>query len=98
MRTLHRAAMAPVGQRHISTFETPWGAIVNLVTRIYYPDQTNAVPGGSGSRDDTFTLYSGCKIYGGFDGTEMARSERNYYANRTILSGDLSGNDTSFLL
>ena len=60
---------------------------------IYYPDQTNVNPAGSGLRSDTFTLYTGCKIYGGFDGTEMSRSQRNYHANRTILCGDLSENE-----
>ncbi len=63
---------------------------------IYYPDQTNAVPAGSGLRSDTFTLYTGCKIYGGFDGTEISRSQRNCHANRTILCGDLSENDIPY--
>lgn len=61
----------------------------------YYPDQTKTVPGGTGLRTDTFTLYYGCKIYGGFDGTETSLSQRNCHANRTILCGDLSENDAA---
>lgn len=33
------------------------------------------------------------QLYGGFNGTETLLSERNVFTNKTILSGDLSGND-----
>ena len=61
---------------------------------IYYPDQSEANPTGTGLRTDTFVLYSGCKIYGGFSGGETSLDQRNYLSNRTILSGDLDNNDT----
>jgi predicted outer membrane repeat protein len=64
----------------------------------YLPDHSNANPGGTGSRSDTFTLHSGCRIYGGFNGTETSLNQRDFRDNRTILSGDLNENDaTAFL-
>ncbi len=57
----------------------------------YTPDQG----GGQtpGSRIATFTLKNGVGIYGGFSGTETALAERDFHANLTIFSGDLSGDD-----
>jgi len=46
------------------------------------------------SQSDTFTLTSGIALYGGFVATETLRSQRNYTDNLTILSGDISGDDT----
>ena len=43
----------------------------------------------------TFQLLSGLAIYGGFDGSETEREERNPERNTTILSGDLEERDNS---
>jgi hypothetical protein len=45
------------------------------------------------NRAATFQLRSNIPVYGGFNGTESTREERNPTLNRTILSGDISGND-----
>ncbi len=45
------------------------------------------------NRTDTFQLKNGVGVYGGFDGTETARSQRNPQANVTILTGDVNGDD-----
>lgn len=47
------------------------------------------------SRTDRFLLNNDLEIYGGFNGTETTRSQRNPNINHTILSGDINGDDTS---
>lgn len=51
-------------------------------------------PSGSGNRDASFSITKVLTILGGFAGNEVAASARNWNTNLTILSGDLSGNDT----
>lgn len=52
-------------------------------------------PGAPGDIEASFVLPAGVQLFGGFDGTEAAPSERDWQANASILSGDL-GEDDSF--
>ncbi|UCC31161.1 MAG: right-handed parallel beta-helix repeat-containing protein [Phycisphaerales bacterium] len=52
---------------------------------------TPAEPGGD--RGISFDLVNGVAIYGGFAGTETSVDRRNIIANKTILSGDIDGDD-----
>jgi hypothetical protein len=45
-------------------------------------------------RAATFQLKEGVDVYGGFAGTETARSQRDPAINLTVLSGDIDNNDT----
>lgn len=53
----------------------------------YHPD----VPGGD--REKSFRLFRPVSIYGGFAGNEANRIQRNPVLHKTILSGDLNGDD-----
>lgn len=57
--------------------------------------QGTYLPSSTGVRTASFTLKTGVGIYGGFDGTEVSRDQRDIAAHETVLSGDLLGNDTS---
>jgi hypothetical protein len=54
---------------------------------------TYAPAGPGGDRTLSFTIPSGVRVFGGFAGDEIDRSERDWVANVTILSGDLNGDD-----
>ena len=59
----------------------------------YYPDEGGTAT--NNDRESTFEMLDGVNVYGGFDGTETARSERDFHNNITVLSGDIDGNDTT---
>jgi uncharacterized repeat protein (TIGR01451 family) len=46
-------------------------------------------------RTATFSIPPGLKVYGGFAGTETSAAQADPAANRTVLSGDIDGNDTT---
>ena len=46
------------------------------------------------STSDSFALVPGVAVYGGFAGTETARSQRDWANNVTVFSGDIDNNDT----
>jgi predicted outer membrane repeat protein len=60
---------------------------------IYRPDQDQQQP--RSERTATFTLRSGVAIFGGFPTGGGRWEDGNPSANKTILSGDLNGNDAA---
>jgi hypothetical protein len=57
------------------------------------PDEDNGNPGGTGSRTATFQLINGVALYGGFPSGGGLWTSRNPDIYKTILSGDLNGDD-----
>lgn len=63
---------------------------------LYYPDQDSDGDHVGGVVSETFRInYNNVQIYGGFSGTENARTERDWESNLTVLSGDIDHNDTT---
>ena len=62
-----------------------------VATGVYYPDE------GQGTAPDnpeaSFVLQERVSIYGGFEGGEQTRSQRQPEANPVVLSGDLTQDD-----
>ncbi|MCC6456050.1 MAG: InlB B-repeat-containing protein [Caldilineaceae bacterium] len=44
--------------------------------------------------DDTFSIRAGLAVYGGFAGTESSLNQRDWESHVTVLSGDITKNDT----
>ncbi len=51
--------------------------------------------GGTDAREVSFQIPDGVQLYGGFVGGEMTLSERDWITNKTILSGDIGGDDVN---
>lgn len=59
---------------------------------MYYPDEGGNH--GNNSRTEFFrVVYDNVQLYGGFAATETLRTQRDWTAHPTILSGDIDGND-----
>jgi len=76
-----------------TALDTEASAAYLIAAGTYTPSTLNA-----DSRKATFDLPSQTKLYGGFDGTETAISQRDPKTNITILSGDLNADDNTILL
>lgn len=50
-------------------------------------------PAAAGSPEIAFNVRPGQRLYGGFAGHETSLQQRDPAANRTVLSGDIDGND-----
>ena len=50
------------------------------------------------NRNKGYCINKNIEIYGGFDGTETQRSQRDYRSNITILSGDIGKEITLALM
>ena len=46
-------------------------------------------PTTGNDREASFEIKEGIKLYGGFDGFESSKDERDWFKNKTILSGDI---------
>ncbi|TVR86203.1 MAG: HYR domain-containing protein, partial [Saprospirales bacterium] len=64
------------------------------VTQIWIAEGTYYPTTDTMDRDSSFVIPSGISVYGGFQGDEESVEERNWYLNRTILSGDINESGT----
>ncbi len=70
------------------------GDQVWVAAGIYVPtSQPNYDIGSSNERFNHFTLKNGVSLVGGFAGDETSIDQRDLDANKTVLSGDLGGDD-----
>ncbi|MEM6319281.1 MAG: choice-of-anchor Q domain-containing protein [Bacteroidota bacterium] len=61
---------------------------------VYYPDEDEGGNVTNNSESATFTLKNNLSVLGGFAGGENLNTQRNPFANSSILSGDIDQNDT----
>jgi len=67
---------------------------IRVAQGTYKPDRDQWMPDGSGDREVFFRLDTGMSLLGGYAGvTADDPNERDVEAYRTVLSGDLAGND-----
>ncbi|NEX17949.1 MAG: hypothetical protein C1943_15355 [Halochromatium sp.] len=100
----HEAPAAPIFVKATATGAATGLSWTNALTDLQ--DGLNyAVPGAEvwvargvyrpgPARSDSFMPTPGTALYGGFDGSESERNQRDWNANPTVLSGDAAEDDT----
>jgi len=74
-----------------------FGDEIWMAVGVYTPSSQSSVTSDQvDERSKSFQLKNGVSIFGGFNGTEISREERDWGTNITILSGDLNGDDAGF--
>lgn len=83
-------------QDALNADNTPAPAQLWLAAGVYKPvvPQTYGSPTG-GERGRSFIPRSGITIYGGFSGVESSLEQRDWEANRSVLSGDIANSSTT---
>ncbi len=71
---------------------TSSGNEIWVIEGTYLPDDCTSNCDDT-DRESSFIMKNGVDLYGGFDGLETARSQRDVAVNVTILSGDLEDDD-----
>jgi predicted outer membrane repeat protein len=71
---------------------------VRVAGGAYRPDEDTLHPGGTGDRQATFQLLNGVNIKGGYAGLDQPDlpDDRNVDKYKSILNGDLDGNDSQW--
>ena len=79
-----------------------WQQTKNLQSALNNPAQCPEIwvksgtyyPTASGNRNTSFRVQGGVKLFGGFYGTEISRTQRDYINNKAILSGNIGSSIT----
>ncbi|MEJ5311056.1 MAG: choice-of-anchor Q domain-containing protein [Anaerolineae bacterium] len=73
---------------------TPTSYEIWVAEGVYYPDE--GIGHVNNALTETFRIaWNNVELYGGFVGAETLRTQRDWLAHPTILSGDVDGNDTN---
>ncbi len=81
------------GSSWADAYEDLSDALENTISGEIWVAQGTYLPSSSLNGSVSFTIQSGLSIYGGFDGTETSLAQRDLTNNKTILSGDINGDD-----
>jgi hypothetical protein len=79
---------------HACTLQTALG-VARYGDQIWVKAGVHKPTANPADRSASFALKSGVQVYGGFAGTETLLGQRDWATYKTILSGDIDGNDTA---
>ncbi len=77
-----------------TSWQNALGSLDNALQQATFGDEIRVAKGtyhptSTADRKASFVIPDGVKVYGGFEGTEFSREERNLSQNPTILSGEI---------